>query len=81
MTKIIILQLTSEVHLIYVPNAPCCGDRNSAGGGLSYRGMYGFYWSSSGSESYASYLSFSSGSVSVYNDGRTEGYSVRCIKE
>ncbi|WP_078394861.1 FISUMP domain-containing protein [Elizabethkingia anophelis] len=60
---------------------PVAGDRNSAGGGLSYRGMYGFYWSSSGSESYASYLSFSSGSVSVYNDGRTEGYSVRCIKE
>ncbi|MCL1665809.1 fibrobacter succinogenes major paralogous domain-containing protein [Elizabethkingia ursingii] len=60
---------------------PVAGDRNSVGGGLSYRGMYGFYWSSSGSESYASYLSFSSGSVSVYNDGRTEGYSVRCIKE
>ncbi|WP_407476768.1 fibrobacter succinogenes major paralogous domain-containing protein [Elizabethkingia anophelis] len=68
----------SNIRTLMLPTA---GNRNSMGGGLSYRGMYGFYWSSSGSDSYASYLSFSSGSVSVYNDGRTDGYSVRCIAE
>ncbi|OPC30692.1 FISUMP domain-containing protein [Elizabethkingia anophelis] len=59
---------------------PVAGDRNSMGGGLSYRGMYGFYWSSSESSS-ASYLSFSSGNISTYDDGRTIGLSVRCIAE
>nr|WP_264617175.1 FISUMP domain-containing protein [Elizabethkingia anophelis] len=61
---------------------PAAGFRDSAGGALGRRGMYGFYWSSNeASSSYAYGLYFDSSSVYEFYDERTLGISVRCVAE
>ena len=49
---------------------------------LSYRGSYGFYWSSSYvSETYAYYLNFNSGGVNpASNDSRRYGFTARAVQ-
>ncbi len=61
---------------------PAAGYRYTSNGRLSYRGSYGYYWSSTELSSNGAYrLSFSSGSQAVGTNSRTSGFSVRCISE
>ncbi|HFK5504481.1 TPA: FISUMP domain-containing protein [Elizabethkingia anophelis] len=60
---------------------PAAGYRSRTDGTLTNRGSSGFYWSSSGATSNASYLNFSSSSVNVNYSSRTNGFSVRCVAE
>jgi uncharacterized protein (TIGR02145 family) len=64
---------------------PAAGYRSSTDGALSFRGLFGFYWSSGSSAengSNAYNLFFSSSTVYPANNyARTTGCSVRCIAE
>ncbi len=61
---------------------PAAGYRRNTNGTLSFRGYYGYYWSSTENGSYAYYLSFYSSTVYPVNSlVRTSGFSVRCIAE
>jgi len=62
---------------------PAAGGRDFSGGSLGSVGTYGFYWSSTqSSTTSAYYLSFVSTSVlPSNNDGKTYGFSVRCVSE
>lgn len=59
---------------------PAAGRRYDYDGSASNRGSYGFYWSSRPYRYNASYRYFSSSIVGMYNDGRANGYSVRCVQ-
>ena len=61
---------------------PAVGYRHNSNGALHYVGTNGGYWSSAllGSTG-ARYLWFSSGSSSVRNRTRANGFSVRCVAE
>ncbi|WP_336690567.1 FISUMP domain-containing protein [Elizabethkingia anophelis] len=60
---------------------PAAGYRFSTDGTLGYRGRNGCYRSSSEATSNAYYLYFYSSSVSVNDNYRTYGFSVRCVAE
>jgi uncharacterized protein (TIGR02145 family) len=76
-------------------NPPNTGATNSSGfsagpgglrsndGSFDYLGYDGHWWSSSlfGSEAYAGYLFFSHGYIIRYNDNRSNGLSVRCLRD
>jgi len=60
---------------------PVAGYRRYSTGVLTLVGSYGFYWSSTVSGTFASYLNFGSSSASMHSNPRAYGYTVRCIKE
>jgi uncharacterized protein (TIGR02145 family) len=65
---------------------PAAGERKytllGGSGELSFRGSSGYYWSSSGDSSYASWqLSIGSGVPTTFSWFRTSGFSVRCVAE
>ena len=55
---------------------------NGSGGSFSFRGSYGYFWSSVGSGSFAWRRYLSSGNAQVYRgqNGQSNGYSVRCLQ-
>jgi uncharacterized protein (TIGR02145 family) len=57
------------------------GIRINSNGSLSYVASYGLYWSSTlyGADAY--YLDFNSGNAFMYDNGRSFGFSVRCLKD
>jgi uncharacterized protein (TIGR02145 family) len=62
------------------------GYLSSSDGTLIYRGIYGDYWSSLQYDSYYGYdhgwnLSFGSGSGSMVNYSKADGFPVRCLKD
>lgn len=60
---------------------PKCGYRTYSVGSLYDQGTYGYYWSSSPSTTNGCYLCFDSASVyPAYNNDRSYGFSVRCLK-
>jgi uncharacterized protein (TIGR02145 family) len=61
---------------------PSAGYRRYSGGTLYSVGSYGFYWSGTpnGSED-AYYLYFYSGNADTDYNGRSSGFSVRCVSE
>jgi uncharacterized protein (TIGR02145 family) len=60
---------------------PLSGTRKKSTGSLSNVGSYGYFWSSSIYGRGAWYLDFGSKSATIYNYGRSYGFSVRCIKD
>ena len=60
---------------------PAAGFRSNTVGTLSYRGIYGYYWSSTEDVTSAKYLSFTSSIAYTWDNNRTNGYSVRCVSE
>jgi uncharacterized protein (TIGR02145 family) len=61
---------------------PASGYRNNTSGNQSSIGSIGFYWSSSASNTLVAYvLYFTSGTKMNYSDGRSYGYSVRCVRD
>jgi hypothetical protein len=62
---------------------PAAGDRNYPNGGLSHRGIGGYYWSSteSGSGDANDLFFYSSASPFMYTHNRRSGFSVRCAAE
>ena len=62
---------------------PVTGHRNGSSGSLANVGGYGFYWSSAVSSTYSRYHYFGSGSgnAGISDSWRTDGGSVRCIKD
>ena len=61
---------------------PSAGRRNRKSGELRYRGVYGFYWSSSEyGSAYSWNLYFNHGDAGITYDYRIDGLSVRCIAE
>lgn len=55
-------------------------DGNRSGDGDSYyQGMYGYYWSSSPSGTYASYVLFNGSTTNVRTRYRASAFSVRCV--
>lgn len=64
---------------------PAVGFRYDDSGALYSVGSYGYYWSASpspSSSSSACYLNFYNGNVyPAYNNHRSNGYSVRCVRE
>ena len=61
---------------------PAAGRRNRKSGELRYRGVYGFYWSSSEyGSAYSWNLYFNHGDAGITYDYRIDGLSVRCIAE
>ena len=60
---------------------PGSGFRGYEDGRLHWVGEVGYYWSASPTSSNAYTLSISSYGISSYNNARTDGQSVRCIKE
>ena len=60
---------------------PAAGFRSSDDGTLSFRGNYGFYWSSTENGTTAWDLSFNSSSANTFSDDRAFGFSVRCVSE
>ena len=69
---------TASVPQVFFPAA---GFLNRYGGLASNRGDYGYYWSSIPDSNYAHDLYFYSSYVYMSNSNRTNGYSVRCVKE
>ena len=78
----------SDVSQIFLPSA---GSRSGDGGGASYRGLRGYYWSSKpyiyspGPYYIVTYydainLYFTSSDVSMRHSVRANGYSVRCVQ-
>jgi hypothetical protein len=65
------------------PLFPASGYRGNTDGGQFFIGGNGYYWSSSAfGGSYAYILYFSSGYVYPYSNGnRTNGFSVRCVRD
>jgi uncharacterized protein (TIGR02145 family) len=59
---------------------PACGYRSFDGNTIDRRSK-GNYWSSTPTDDNAYYLELLSAYVIVYNDNRSRGYSVRCVKE
>jgi hypothetical protein len=59
---------------------PSTGYRSYSDGSLVNQGSLGIMWSSSVTVSDSYYLSFSSGNASTRNDYRTDGLSVRCLR-
>ena len=84
-------ELTAEVTAYSITNAATAfasplkftvpGGRNSFSAELGFVGSCGFYWSSSVSDSKATYRFFFSNGTMSFNDERAHGVSVRCIKE
>jgi uncharacterized protein (TIGR02145 family) len=60
---------------------PAAGARNYTDGSLASGGSTGHYWSSTVDASYSQYLFFFSNDADVFSFGRSDGYSVRCIKD
>ena len=60
---------------------PAAGARLNSNGALLNRGLYGYYWSSTESGTYAYSLYFSSSFALTLIDFRTYGFSVRCVSE
>ncbi|ARV07375.1 hypothetical protein BTO04_12055 [Polaribacter sp. SA4-10] len=60
---------------------PLAGRRYSSNGTLYSVGSNGYYWSSTVSSTGARFLYFDSSNANMYNDTRTYGFSVRCIKD
>ena len=51
-------------------------------GALNYRGSYGNYWSSAQSDAtYGWYLHFASGSSTMLNNDKANGFSIRCLRD
>ena len=69
---------TEEVPQVFFPAASC---RDYFNGDASYRGSYGYYWSSSFRDDYAYSLYFYQGKAYVSNGGRASGYSIRCVQD
>jgi uncharacterized protein (TIGR02145 family) len=57
------------------------GNRYRADGSLTDAGSFGWYWSSTVNGPNSITLLFSSGQASMTNGARSNGYSVRCIKD
>jgi hypothetical protein len=57
------------------------GYRNGNGGTLGGVGSAGYYWSSSVSGTDSRYLYFYSSSALMDDNGRADGYTVRCLKD
>lgn len=69
-----------------IPNAPqvflpACGYRDEKTGNATNRGFIGNYWSSIPSGHNAKFLNFSSNGKIIVDDGRANGYSIRCVAE
>ena len=60
---------------------PLAGNRSSGSGSLYGVGAFGYYWSSTVSGTYASYLYFFSSSAGMYAGNRASGIPVRCLKD
>jgi uncharacterized protein (TIGR02145 family) len=61
---------------------PAAGYRDNSSGALSYRGYYGYYWSTRmSSDTYAYYLHFYSSSTYMNSTYRSYGFSVRCVAD
>ena len=60
---------------------PAAGYRSNSIGALDNTGSYGYYWSSTVSGARAYSLYFNSGSAGMSNNGRANGFSVRCLKD
>ena len=67
-----------DVPQIFLPAA---GDRSTTDGVVGTRGSDGLYWSSRPSSNIAYCLYFVSSYVNMFNGGRANGYSVRCVQE
>ena len=68
---------SSSVPRVFFPAA---GNRYDLDGSASYRGYYGYYWSSRPYYGYAYGLNFNSSSTNMdYYGSRAYGYSVRCV--
>ena len=59
---------------------PLAGYRTYAAGAITGVSSFGFYWSSTVSGPYALNVTFSSGYAGIYDGTRSDGFSVRCIK-
>ena len=57
------------------------GYRTYNSGAFTFVGSYGFYWSSTVNSTDAQYLIFTGSAANMNTNGRSQGYSVRCIKE
>ncbi|MFN5387128.1 MAG: hypothetical protein ACK5CO_09905, partial [Bacteroidota bacterium] len=57
------------------------GYRKNTDGTIASNGLYGYYWSSTVSGSYSRCLYFSSSSAGIFSSYRSNGFSVRCIKD
>jgi len=60
------------------------GGYRNPGGTFNYFGSYGFWWSSTQSSAYNTwyrYLYYSYSGVNRYNNNKSFGYSVRCIRD
>jgi hypothetical protein len=60
---------------------PLAGNRAFLNGLLTDAGSFGWYWSSTVNGPNSKTLLFSSGQASMTNGARSNGYSVRCIKD
>jgi hypothetical protein len=60
---------------------PLAGNRAFSNGLLTDAGSFGWYWSSTVNVPNSKTLLFSSGEASMTNGARSNGYSVRCIKD
>ncbi|MDR2087075.1 MAG: fibrobacter succinogenes major paralogous domain-containing protein, partial [Dysgonamonadaceae bacterium] len=60
---------------------PAAGYRFYSNGYLSFRGLHGYYWSSTGSSSNAYELRFYGDVQTTLSTLRTYGFSVRCVSE
>jgi uncharacterized protein (TIGR02145 family) len=58
---------------------PAAAYRYSSDGSLRYRGLHGYYWSSSAQSSYGWYVSFTNGEILMVYSNRAYGLSVRCV--
>ena len=62
---------------------PAVGLRNNSNGALNNAGTNGYYWSATQYTTNANNaynLNFNSSSVSVTNNNKTNGFSVRCVR-
>ncbi|NDE09321.1 MAG: hypothetical protein EBZ95_01975 [Chitinophagia bacterium] len=59
---------------------PLAGVRSTCGGGLGATGTEGLYWSSSVNSTYARGLKFTTTSLLFFDSARSDGRTVRCIK-
>ena len=76
------LTLTYKTNSANKLEFPAVGYRNDTDGSLYGAGTYGFYWSSTQNGSdYAYRLDFGSSSVSTSNGNKTNGRSVRCVRQ
>ena len=66
---------------LFLPTAGRNTSGSAPAGDGSYRGDYGYYWTSSVSGDTGRYLSFYSSSAYMYTYVKSYGLSVRCIKD